>query len=214
MEFVRRNKYALKCDIRKFYPSISHDIMFDIVKKSVTDERMLGILRDIIHSVQGGKNVPIGNLCSQWFGNLYLHELDMFVKQSLRCKCYLRYSDDFCLFHNDKEKLKEWRRRIDEFIHARLGLSFSKSEIFPVGNGLDFVGYRHFKDFILIRKRTLKRMKKRMLRIGKMNKIPECKIENARGSVAAANGWFKHACSYNLRKKLKFKKLKRMVGIE
>jgi retron-type reverse transcriptase len=214
MEFCRGNDYALKCDIRKFYPSIGHDLMLAIVRKSVRDERLAGIFRDIIYSVSGGRNVPIGNLCSQWMGNLFLHELDMFIKRELRVKCYLRYTDDFCLFSNDKADLKEWRARILEFISSRLELSFSKSEILPVACGVDFVGYRHFKDFILLRKRTLKNVTQRMRSIGAMDEIPADGMDKIRGQVAAANGWLKFACSYNLRKSLHFSRLKKITGIK
>jgi len=208
MEFCRKNEYVLNCDIRKFYPSISHDKMFEIVRKSIRDEKMLALFHDIIHSIPGGKNIPIGNLCSQWMGNLFLHELDMFAKHKLRAKCYIRYSDDFSLFSNDKAQLREWREEIRGFI-AGLGLTFSKCEIFPVSNGLDFVGYRHFRNFVMLRKRTLKRIKKRM---GKLN-AQRAASERARGQVAAALGWLKHACSYNVRRKLQMERLKKMTGI-
>ncbi len=200
IQFCRKNKYVLKCDIRKFYPSISHDIMFDIVKKSFSDSRILALLQDVIYSVGGGKNLPIGNLCSQWMGNLYLNELDVFVKSGLRVRDYVRYSDDFCLFSNDKAKLREWQVQIAEFIKTVLGLEFSKSEIFPISNGLDFVGYRHFKDFILLRKRTARRMKERMLNIKNVS-------DHSRGQIASANGWLKHACTFNFRKSINFRKL-------
>ncbi len=88
--------------------------MFEIVRKSVTPEegQILKILQDIIYSPGGGKNMPIGNLCSQWMGNLYMNEFDKYVKQELRVRDYLRYSDDFCLFSNDKKQLDEWRDKI------------------------------------------------------------------------------------------------------
>ncbi|MCL1891702.1 MAG: RNA-directed DNA polymerase [Alphaproteobacteria bacterium] len=215
MQFVRRNQYVLKCDIRKFYPSIDHNIMYEIVKKSLPpgNENILAILHDIIYSTAGGKNLPIGNLCSQWMGNLYLHEMDIYIKHELRVRDYLRYSDDFCLFSNDNAQLRGWRDKIREFLAARLGLIFSKAEIFPVSNGLDFVGYRHFKDFVLLRKRTLKKIKSRMLEIGEMKNIAPANAERIRGQVAAAHGWLKFACSYNLRKKLRFETLKKKVGI-
>jgi len=198
MDFCRRNKYVLKCDVRKFYPSIDHDIMFEIVKKSVPDSRLQNILRDIIYSAGGGKNLPIGNLCSQWMGNLYLNELDTYIKNSLRVRDYVRYSDDFCLFSNDKKQLHIWRAQIREFLDAELKLTFSKSEIFPITTGLDFVGYRHFQDFVMLRKRTAKRIKARMMKIAGADEISE----KMRGQIASANGWMKHACSYNMRRKI------------
>ncbi|MDR1207055.1 MAG: RNA-directed DNA polymerase [Rickettsiales bacterium] len=200
MQFCRRNKYVLKCDVRKFYPSIDHNIMFEIIKKYVPDQKLRDLLRDIIYSVNGGKNMPIGNLCSQWMGNLYLNELDNFAKYELGVRDYLRYSDDFCLFSDDKKQLGEWRAKIGEFLTARLGLCFSKSEIFPVADGLDFVGYRHFKDFVMLRKRTARRIRDRMRKIGEIT-------DETRGQIASARGWLKHACSYNFRKSIGMDKL-------
>ena len=212
MDFCRRNEYVLKCDIRKFYPSINHDIMFEVVKKSVHDQQLLEIFHDIIYSLPGGKNLPIGNLCSQWMGNLYLHEMDLFIKNKLGVRDYLRYADDFCLFSNDKAQLREWRGALNEFLATKLQLGFSKSEIMRVADGVDFVGYRHFKDFILLRKRTLKNLKKRIKNIWECVGANE-NSPNFRGQIASAQGWLKFACSYNLRKKFRFEQLKKKVGI-
>lgn len=130
--------------------------------------------------------------------NLYLNELDGFIKNKLMVRDYVRYSDDFCLFSDDKKQLHQWRDKIREFLAGRLGLEFSKSEIFPISNGLDFVGYRHFKDFILLRKRTVKRIRERIQNITEIG-------EHERGQIASANGWLKHANSYNFRQSIKFK---------
>ena len=95
MEFIRRNLYVLNCDIHKFYPSMDHSVMMDIIRQKISDSRILSILDDIVHSCGDGKNIPIGNLTSQWLGNVYLHELDMFVKHTLHWRDYIRYCDDF-----------------------------------------------------------------------------------------------------------------------
>jgi hypothetical protein len=181
--------------------------MYAAVRRTISDERILAILRDIIYSDGGGQNLPIGNLCSQWMGNLYMHELDIYIKNHMRVRHYIRYCDDFCIFSNDKSELADLRDNIRGFLDDRLRLAFSKSEIFPISSGLDFLGYRHFPDFILLRKRTAKKIMKRMRRI-------TCGTDRARGQVASANGWMKFACSYNLRKKMHFAGLKNMVGIK
>ncbi len=212
MEFARHNKYVLKCDIRKFYPSIPHDTMFKVVQKHVPDKKMQQIMHEIINSTNSPKGLPIGNLCSLWMGNLYMHELDMFVKRYLGIKYYIRYCDDFCIFSNNKSELHQWREQIRQFLDSKLQLSFSKSEIFPMKNGLDFVGYRHFPDFILLRKRTLKKQKSNMQKINNMKTIQN--LDHTRGQIAAAYGWMKNACSYNIQCKLRMKKLRHMVGIK
>lgn len=102
MEFVRRNVYCLKCDVHKFYQSMDHDILLSIIRHKIKCLDTLWLLEDIVRSYPGGKNVPLGNLTSQQFGNLYLNELDQYVKHKLKIKDYLRYCEDFCFFHNDK----------------------------------------------------------------------------------------------------------------
>jgi len=130
MEFVRRNKYVLKCDISKFYPSVDQDILMEIIKKKIKCPDTLWLIENIVYSFPGGKNVPIGNYTSQWFGNLYLNEVDQFIKHVLQKKYghidYIRYCDDFCLFNNDKKKLNECRKLLTDFIDEKLKLKFSK----------------------------------------------------------------------------------------
>jgi retron-type reverse transcriptase len=161
MEDVMRNKYCLQCDISKFYPSISHNILYNIVQKKIKDKDMLWLLNDIIYSIDGGKNVPIGNYTSQWFGNLYLNELDMRVKHIYKIKDYIRYCDDFVLFFNNKKELNEIAKDVKTFLQEKLDLTLSKCSLFHTSQGLDFLGYRHFPNGkILVRKRTIKRLTK------------------------------------------------------
>jgi retron-type reverse transcriptase len=204
MHFVRNNKYCLQCDIRRFYPSINHQILFKILGRKIRDERILALLKDIVFSIEahtddtplqsGSYGVPIGNLCSQWFGNLYMNDLDMFVKHKLRCKSYIRYCDDFCLFSDDREQLSRWRDQMRVFLLEELHLIYSYAEIFPVKNGLDFLGYRHFPEFVLVRKTTAQRIKKRMMKI----RAYDMRDPWQRGQVASAHGWLCHANAHNL----------------
>lgn len=205
MRFVRRNKYVLQCDIRKFYPSINHQIMFDIIKKKIADARLLSVLRNIIWSCGGETNLPIGNLTSQWMGNVYLNELDHFVKEELRCHDYIRYCDDFCLFANDKKTLHKYERILRQFLCDRLGLVFSKAVIRTVENGVPFIGYRHFKKFILLRQYGVKKIRKNILNIAYYND----KSALASGRLDAYHGWIKWCCCYNLLSSL-FDKIKRL----
>ena len=193
MHFIRRNKYVLQCDIRKFYPSINHQIMFDIVKRKVGDEKLLDVLRNIIWSCGDEKNLPIGNLTSQWMGNVYLNELDHFVKEKLHCRDYIRYCDDFCVFSDDKLLLHRYEKIIENFLKDKLKLSFSKSCVFPVARGVAFIGYRHFKRFMLLRKYGAWKMKRHIMNIVRHNDVSECAV----GQLAAYHGWAKWCCSYN-----------------
>lgn len=207
MEFVRRYPYCFQADIRKFYPSIDQGILMGIVERKIKCAETLALLRDIIYSYPGGKNVPIGNYTSQWLGNLYLNELDQWLKHSHRVKAYLRYCDDFCVFGSDKAQLQELKEAIRTFLAARLGLEFSRAEVFPVSQGLDFLGYRHFQHHILLRKRTAKRLRRRLRNLPSALAQGHITLEHYRGSVASAHGWLKHANTRNLAVSLNLERL-------
>lgn len=211
MEYVRKNKYCLKMDIRKFYPSINHDILMRIIERKFGDKNLVWLLNDIVRSIPGESNVPIGNLTSQWFGNLYLNELDKLIKHDLKIKCYLRYCDDFALFSNDKKQLNEAKFKIIEFLKTELKLNLSKCDLFRTSQGVDFLGYRHFKDYILIRKSTVKRIRKRLERVRRTYLKGRMQHDKFRSTVASAYGWLKWANSYNLSLKLQMEELKEMA---
>ena len=196
MELVRRNRYVLNCDIRKFYPSMNHAVMMDIIGKKIADTRIMKILDNIVHSCGDGKNIPIGNLTSQWLGNVYLNELDMFVKHTLHWRDYIRYCDDFCLFGNDKAALHRACDAIREFLGTRLRLTFSRASVYPTSRGVDFIGYRHFRDFVLLRRRTSNRMRRRVIEIARHNDTTDL----ARGRLSAIYGWARWANTYNYRR--------------
>ncbi|MDR1027461.1 MAG: reverse transcriptase/maturase family protein [Rickettsiales bacterium] len=192
MQFVRRNKYFLQFDIRKFYPTIDTDILMSIIRRKIKDERLLRVVRDVIFSYDG-TGIPIGNYCSQWFGNLYLNELDSFVKQRLRVADYIRYCDDFILFSSDKRQLGRWKIAVMDFVRGRLGQNFSLAEIAPVSGGVDFLGYRHFPHRILMRRTSLIRMRRMLRRIAKMPRFVWTRSTLIRGRIAAIRGWMAHA---------------------
>jgi hypothetical protein len=212
MEFVRRDAYCLKCDISKFYPSMDHDIMMDMLRRRIKCRDTLWLLEDIVRSYPGGKNIPIGNFTSQWLGNLYLHEVDMLVKHELRIRDYIRYCDDFLLFHNDKAVLRAAARRIEECCAERLRLRLSKCDLFPTSRGVDFLGYRHFRDHILLRKSTAKRIKRRLRALPGLLDRGFIEPENARSVVGSIYGWLRWANTQNFQKTLKLKELTEMVN--
>lgn len=212
MEYVRRNRYCLKCDIAKFYPSVNHEILLKIIKRKIKCKNTLWLIEDIINSFPGEFNVPIGNFTSQWFGNLYMNELDKFVKEELKIKDYLRYCDDFCLFHKDKKVLNEARAKIKEFIETKLKLRFSKCDLFQTAQGVDFLGYRHFRKYILLRKSTTKRVKKRLSKLPKQLEENKITKEQYRSSIASTIGWIKWANTHNLGLALNIRQLQEVVN--
>ena len=158
-ELIPYNEYFLKGDISKFYPNMNHAILLSIIEHKIKDRKVLWLFDNIINSIEGETNIPIGNYTSQWFGNLYLNELDQWLKNQYKIKCYLRYSDDFVVLSNDKGLLQELRVAIPEFLYANLKLTMSRNDLAKTSQGIDFLGYRHFPNrFKLVRKSTSERI--------------------------------------------------------
>ena len=207
MEFVRRNAYCLQCDISKFYPSIDHDILSFIVRRKIKCPDTLWLLDDIIYSIQGGKNTPIGNYTSQWFGNLYMNELDQYLKHTWKIRDYIRYCDDFLLFHHDKGFLNRMKIVIKDFLADTLHLTMSKCEVFPVSQGVDFLGYRHFRNHVLLRKSTAKRIIRRFHILPTLLDSGSITLDQFRSSIASMLGWMQWAQTGNLKKVLRIDEL-------
>lgn len=202
MQFIREvgsNSYCLKMDISKFYPSINHDILFNIINHKIKCKDTLWLLHNIIYSFPGYTNVPIGNYTSQWFGNLYLNELDQWLKHFHKIEHYIRYCDDFLILHPNKTFLHELSLQIKEHLFINLNLKLSKCNLFPIKLGIDFLGYRHFPNYILLRKSTSKRIKKRLKLLPLLLKKNKVSFEHYRSSLASTLGWLKWANTHNFR---------------
>ena len=213
MEFVRANKYCLKCDISKFYPSMSHDILFKILERKIKCKDSLALIKNIVYSIGGGKNVPIGNYTSQWFGNIYLNELDQRAKHVYKIKHYVRYCDDFLFFHNDKKVLRKIADDLRVYLADRLGLKMSKCELFPVAQGVDFLGYRHFRNYILLRRSTAARVKRKLKILPLLFEKGRITFEYFRSCVASYAGWMCWANCHNLGLKLQFERLREILNV-
>ncbi len=158
--------YALKCDIRKFFASIDHMILVRLIERHIVDESVLQLVREIIlsHSAENGKGIPLGNVTSQLFANIYLHELDWFLKQTLGVRYYARYCDDFLIVSIDKAYLEGLIPQISDFCSLQLGLSLhpSKVTIRSWQQGIDFLGYVVKSHAIVLRTKTCRRAAKRV----------------------------------------------------
>ena len=138
------NGYFLRCDIRKYFDSVDHDILKAKLRKIITDERLLVFLENIIDSYETfpGKGLPMGNQTSQWFAIYYLDSFDRIIKERFRIKYYIRYMDDCVLIHHDKQFLLGVKQVMEDFLEKKLKLSFNeKTQIFPIRNGVDFLGF-------------------------------------------------------------------------
>lgn len=189
--------YCAKMDIRKFYPSINHEILKSIVKKKIKDKSLLKLLFEIIDSADG---VPIGNYLSQFFANLYMAYFDHWVKEELKVKYYYRYADDIVLLSDDKNQLRSWVLAIKVYLTNVLELKLKDNyQIYPVeSRGIDFVGYVCYHDHTLLRK-SIKLKLLGLVRAYSNNLISKQKLQL---KMASYFGWLKYCDSKNLLKKI------------
>ena len=189
--------YVLKADIKGYFPSIDRNILFDLIKRTISDKKTLWLIGQIINCDGDKRGVPIGALTSQLFANIYLDALDHYVKDELGVKMYARYMDDFVIVHPDKDYLKKLLSDIDVFITERLHLTFNpKTTIFKSGNGtchpIDFCGYRIWPDYTRPRKRTVKAANKRFKKFVELYRRGLMTLEQIRVSIVSFLGYMKH----------------------
>jgi RNA-directed DNA polymerase len=223
----RTRAYFLQLDIKDFFTSIDKDLLFSMIKRRINNPDILWLARVVIFwdctdsyvlrgrrsniqhvpankSLFGKENkrgVPIGNLTSQFFANIYLNELDQFVKHTLKCRHYVRYVDDFVLLSRDREELVRWRNAIDQFVRERLKITLHpvRRKLLPVSNGIDFLGYIVRPGYILVRRRVVNNLKVKI----KAFKQSKSKDWNKfRDTIASYLGHFKWANSFKLQDKL------------
>lgn len=193
-EFMKdrmNTQYCLKFDITKFYPSMRHDVLYSQIERQIKCPGTLDLLHEVIYSLPGGVNIPIGNYLSQYFGNIYLSGFDHWLKEDQGMRYYLRYCDDGVILHKDKSRLLGLQKDIVEYLSG-IGLTLNrKTQIFPVDvRGIDFLGYRHFRDYTLLRKSSATKLKLRMEYLKKnREKLPDSFIKS---SLASYAGWIKH----------------------
>ncbi|MDO8459490.1 MAG: reverse transcriptase domain-containing protein [Nanoarchaeota archaeon] len=163
--------YCLKADIKHYFEKVDQEILLKLIEKRIKDKNIIWLISLVIKNNTNfetkregnnlGKGMPLGNLTSQFFANIYLNELDYFIKHELKAKYYIRYVDDFVILHKLKSQLENWKERINSFLKKQLKLEIhpEKSRIIALSRGLDFVGFRNFYHFKLPRKRNIKKMR-------------------------------------------------------
>jgi retron-type reverse transcriptase len=204
--------FVLKADISKFFYSIDHGVMKALIRRRIRCRRTLALIDSIIDSMATPGDpcpvgLPIGNLTSQLFANVYLNELDEFVKHCLRKKNYVRYMDDFLIVHHDKAHLHSVRAEIERFLWDRLRLKTNaKTQVFPVGErygrALDFLGYRIWTTHRRIRKSSISRITRTLKRLRKQYAAGKVGMSKVRESVMSWIAHASHAETYGLRRKL------------
>jgi len=202
--------YVFKADIAKFFYSIDHAVLKSLVRKRIACKQTLALIDAIIDStVKADTHVglPIGNLTSQLFANIYLHELDEFVKHKLREKNYCRYMDDFCIVHHNKDHLHLLRIEIEQFLLDKLRLKTNaKTQVFPVGifhgRALDFLGYRIWTTHRKLRKSSIQRITRTMKKFQMQYAAGKVTLHRVRQSLISWLGHAQHAEAHGLKMKL------------
>ena len=235
-----RPAWYLQLDIRNFFMSIDKAILFEMLEKRLNDPDALWLTRVLVfhdctrnYVMKGdaalfdrlpphktlfacppGKGLPIGNLNSQFFANVYLNALDQFVKHSLKCRWYLRYCDDFVLLATDPAQLREWRARIADFLRERLLLELNpaREHLRPVSDGVDFLGYIVRRDYLLVRRRVVGHLRERLLSYERCLVLEgpgyrrfcfdPSELDEMQAVLGSYLGHFKLAASYSLRQRL------------
>lgn len=195
--------YIIKCDIKKFFYNIDKKILFEIMKKHITDKKLLEFTRLLIFDDDMKLGIPIGNYTSQFFANILLNELDHYAKEQLHLKYYVRYMDDFIILVSCKEEAKEILRKIKQYVEQNLRLELNhKSRYFPNHFGVTFCGYRIFETHRLLKSRSKKKIRKN---IRKWNKLYLLGNLDESYMIASWNSWIAHSnhCnSYHYQKKM------------
>lgn len=154
--------WALKCDIRKFFDSVDHNILECLISKKIDDKKLISLMQEVIRSYETcpGKGIPLGNLTSQLFSNIYLDELDQYVKRRMRTKYYVRYADDFVLLSQSKEELEKSLIELNIFLNLELKLELHQGKVFlrKFHQGVDFLGYVIYPHHKILRTKTKKRI--------------------------------------------------------
>jgi RNA-directed DNA polymerase len=186
--------YYLQIDIKKFFPSIDRDILSKLMRKKFKDRDLLWLIDDIIYSLDEG--IPIGNYTSQYLGNFYLAYFDHYCKEELGLKRYYRYMDDIVVVHKSKSHLRNCFSRMRAYINRKLNLRVKGNwHISPTfTRGIDFIGYRNFGKYVLLRKSTAKRLKSKMRHLMRKDKLSY----KDKCSFNSYMGWVKWCSSYNL----------------
>lgn len=213
LEYTKKYKYCLQLDISKFYPSINHTILKQQLCCIFKDKRLLNLLFEIIDSIEGNYNVPIGNFLSQWFGNIYLNVFDRFLIRQGFSKI-VRYCDDILVFSDDKNALADLRDKAKDFLLSELDLRLSRADIIKTTKGIKFLGYRHFpQGYRLLKRATALRIKRRLNHLPSKIECNKIRITKAKGQVASALGWLTHCNGYNLQQSLNFAFLCRLTNV-
>lgn len=230
IRYDRSSRYILQCDIRKYFPSIDRQILKAQIRRKIKCPKTLWLVDTIIDNgnlqepiieyfpgdtlltpIERPKGLPIGNLTSQFFANVYLNEFDHFVKEELQVKKYLRYVDDFALFGDDRSFLADCRRAIEDYLATlRLKIHPIKSQLFQTRYGASFVGFRVLGDRIRVRNHNLQQGRKRLHQLKTRYEMGQISPEQVRQSIQSWIAHLQHGNTWRLRQQI-FRHWKKFV---
>jgi retron-type reverse transcriptase len=220
--YARNYAYVLQCDVKQFFPSIDHEILRNEFSRLIRDESVLWLCDQILRSGEGvlseeyemnyfegddllaanrPRGLPIGNLTSQFWANVYLNGFDHFVKRELKCPAYVRYVDDFILFSNDKRELANWRTSIiRRLAELRLILHEESAQVYPTRTGIPFLGFRVHPEYRRVKQRKVIHFRRKLRRLLEAYSASGLSFDRLNASI---QGWINHvryADSYGLRR--------------
>lgn len=221
-QYARSHRYCLQADIQKYFPSLDHEILKALIRKKLKCPDTLWLIDTIIDAsneqepviayfpgdnlltpLQRRKGLPIGNLTSQFFANLYLNPFDHFVKRQLKLQHYLRYVDDYAAFSDDQEELAQARQAMEDFLATlRLTMHPIKSQLFEIRHGANFVGFRVLPDRIRVRNDNLRRARRRIKQLQKDYEVGKISLKPLVQRLQSWEAHLLHGNTYQLRRKV------------
>jgi len=194
---------VLKADIKHYFDTVNHDILINIIQDKICDNDVIHLIGIILKNQnrQNHRGMPLGNLTSQFFANIYLNELDQYIKHNLRIKYYIRYVDDFVILHNSRMQLEQYRNEIDAFLknHLKIELHPDKTQIYKLNHGIGFLGLRIFYNHKLLRKNNIRKFKKRLKKTCEQYDNKEIDYDVLYDLMEGWSAYSKNADTYNLR---------------
>ena len=190
-----KNCYVFKADIRHYFDEVNHNTLINILRKKINDKRLISLISKVLKNHSDTVGMPLGNMTSQFFANVYLNELDQFIKNELKAKYYIRYVDDFVILHDNRNILESYKASINIFLKEKLQLELhaTKSKLLLLKRGISFLGFRNFYYYRLLRKANIRTMKRKIAQ-GDYDSI--CKFLEGWLSYAS------HANTHNLKNKV------------
>lgn len=221
-KFARSSRYVLQCDIQKYFPSIDREILKTLIRRKIKCSKTLWLIDtivdnsneqipaieyfpgdDLLTPLERSRGLPIGNLTSQFFANIYLNGLDHFIKEQLKVKKYVRYVDDFALFANERDFLVTARQSVEDYlIKLRLKIHPIKSQLFETKHGASFLGFRIFPDQIRVSNGNLHRGRRRLRKLQAQYASGSISPEALKRSLQSWNAHLQHGDTWQLRERI------------